>query len=88
MWTLENYNEKESIILSVGVKDVVYEIAKNFDYENNLEFDENYSDGQFKKTADNSKLINLIKNFEFTKIEDGINKTIKWFNENYKNCRK
>ena len=45
MWTLENYNEKESLILSVGeknevaIKDVALEIAKSFDYEHMMEFD-------------------------------------------------
>ena len=58
MWTLENYNEKESLILSVGeknevaIKDVALEIAKSFDYEHMMEFDtRRYSDGQYKKNG-------------------------------------
>jgi GDP-L-fucose synthase len=51
-------------------------------------FDLSLPDGQFKKTADNSKLISLIGNFEFTKINQGINKTIEWFVENYNLARK
>jgi GDP-L-fucose synthase len=94
LWTLEEYKEKESIILSVdpedevSIKDIAYEIAKNFDYTDKLEFDNTFSDGQYKKTADNSKLRLLNPNFVFIKIEEGIKESIKWFLENYDNCRK
>jgi GDP-L-fucose synthase len=93
MWSLIEYEDKDSIILSVGendevsIKQVAMEIAKQFNYEYMVEFDETYSDGQFKKTADNSKLMSL-KNFSFTKIEDGIKKTVDWFLKNYNECRK
>jgi GDP-L-fucose synthase len=93
MWSLLEYNEKDSIILSVGEKDevsikqIAMEIAKQLNYEYMVEFDESYSDGQFKKTADNSKLMRL-KNFSFTKIEEGIKRTNEWFIKNYSNCRK
>ena len=94
MWTLENYNEKESLILSVGeknevaIKDVALEIAKSFDYEHMMEFDTRYSDGQYKKTADNSKLMNLIGDFEFTRIDQGIRKNTEWFIKNFEDARK
>jgi len=93
MWTLEEYKENENIILSVGEEDevsieqVALSIARSFDYEN-LIFDTSYSDGQYKKTADNNKLIKLIGNFKFTGIDDGIKKSVTWFVNNYKNCRK
>jgi GDP-L-fucose synthase len=63
-------------------------IAKKFNYENNMEFDSDKPDGQFKKTADNSKLMSYIKSFQFTPIEDGISKTVNWFINNYNVCRK
>ena len=94
MWTLENYNEKESLILSVGeknevaIKDVALEIAKSFNYEHMMEFDTRYSDGQYKKTADNSKLMNLIGDFEFTRIDQGIRKNTDWFIKNFEDARK
>jgi len=94
MWSLLEYKEKDSIILSVGEKDEVtikqvgIEIAKQFNYEHMTEFDKSYPDGQFKKTADNSKLMNLNNNFSFTKIEDGIKLTIDWFIKHYDECRK
>ena len=94
LWSVENYNDIEPIILSVpeseekSINFVATCIAKKFNYENSIIFDKEKPDGQYKKTANNSKLLNLIKNFEFTPIEEGISKTIDWFEENYNNCRK
>lgn len=94
MWVLEYYEQKESIILSVGEKDevsieyVARQIAKFYDYEHMIEFDTSYSDGQFKKTADNSKLTNLYGEFKFMNIDEGIKKSVKWFINNYNTCRK
>tara|TARA_Y100000590_G_scaffold125456_1_gene143488 strand:- start:5534 stop:6472 length:939 start_codon:yes stop_codon:yes gene_type:complete len=94
MWTLENYHQKDTLILSVdekdeiSIKEVAENIARVYEYEDMIKFDSSYEDGQYKKTADNSKLKNLIGNFEFTKFEVGIKKSVMWFIENYNNCRK
>jgi GDP-L-fucose synthase len=96
IWSLFEYNEKDSIILSVGekdeisIKDVATLIAKELNYEYMMKFDETKPDGQFKKTADNTKLMsyNNLSNFRFIKIEDGLRSTIEWFIKNYANCRK
>ena len=94
MWVLEKYKEKDSIILSVGEKEevsieyIARQIAKAYDYEHMIDFDTSYSDGQFKKTADNSKLMNLYKEYKFMNIEEGIQKSVEWFVENYDKCRK
>ena len=93
LWALENYNEIEPIILSVpesvekSINFVATCIAKKLNYEN-LIFDKEKPDGQFKKTANNSKLLARIQNFDFTPIEEGISKTVEWFEANYKNSRK
>ena len=96
MWTLENYKEKESIILSVNeeeevsIEKIAREIAKCFNYDNKIVFDTSFSDGQYKKTADNTKLMKMINEYKFVNIEDGIKKTVEWFKKNYENpiCRK
>lgn len=93
MYILEYFNE-ESIIISPPEKDeisieyIANIIAKKFEYTDKIYFDENFSDGQFKKTADNTKLNNLLNNFVFTNIEEGFDKTIKWFIDNYEILRK
>lgn len=91
---LENYEDRDSIILSVGEKDevsienVARSIAKAYQYEHMIEFDSSYADGQFKKTADNSKLIKLIGDYKFISIDEGIKKSVEWFKNNYDTCRK
>lgn len=52
-----------------------------------IKFDDNYSDGQYKKTCDNSKLLENVK-IEFTLLEDGLERTIDWFKKNYEHIRK
>ena len=94
MWALEKYEEKDSIILSVGEKEevsieyVARQIAKAYDYEHMIDFDITKSDGQFKKTADNSKLMNLYGEYKFMNIEEGIKRSVDWFVDNYDKCRK
>lgn len=94
MWVLESYHEKESIILSVNekdeisIEDVATMIAKEFDYQHMIVFDDAFSDGQFKKTADNSKLMKLNPDFEFTNMNKGIHNSVQWFVTNYNDCRK
>ena len=94
MWVLEKYEEKDSIILSVSekdevsIEDVARQIAKCYDYEDRIVFDDSFSDGQYKKTADNTKLISLIGEYQFTGIEDGIKKSVEWFVENFENSRR
>ena len=94
LWVMEEYEEKESIILSVSekdeisIKDIAFEIAKCFHYEKYLVFNESYSDGQFKKTADNSKLLSYLPDFKFLSIKEGISNSVKWFVNNYETCRK
>jgi GDP-L-fucose synthase len=96
LWTAENFNES-SIILSVGEKEevtiehVAREIAKAFDYEDRIRFDASQPDGQYKKTADNSKLLSYLNNtqqVDFMPVEKGIKKTVQWFIENYMTARK
>jgi GDP-L-fucose synthase len=94
MFVLEEYQDGESIILSVNEKDeisiadVVKTIAKCYDYEHMIIFDSNMSDGQYRKTADNGKLMSIGWDFEFTSLAVGIGKSIDWFIENYDHCRK
>ena len=67
----------------VSIRDIAFKIADCFNYTDKLEFDDSKPDGQFKKTADNTKLMNLIGNFNFTDINYGINKSVEWFIDNY-----
>lgn len=94
LWSLLEYNKSENIILSVGendetsIREVAIEISKAFNYENNIIFDTQYSDGQYKKTSNNSLLMKYNKKYVFTNLEEGIKNSVDWFKENYFNCRK
>jgi GDP-L-fucose synthase len=94
MWSLLEYNEKEPIILSVNendeisIEEIAKKIAREFNYEDQLVFDTSYSDGQYKKTADNSKLTKLYPNFEFTNVNIGIQNSVQWFKDNFSVLRK
>jgi GDP-L-fucose synthase len=93
LWTLLEYHEKESIILSVdekdeiSIKDVVNLIAQEFNYQDNIVFEDN-DQGQYKKTADNSKLRKYLPNYQFAPIQEGLKETIQWFIKNYNLVRK
>jgi GDP-L-fucose synthase len=98
MNVLMYYHDKESIILSVNEEDeisigrVAQIIADKYQYEDRLIFDTTKADGQYKKTADNGKLVRFLAQnnigFAFTTMEDGIKETIDWFIAHYENCRK
>jgi GDP-L-fucose synthase len=93
MWTLVNYDE-ELIILSVpeeeevSISDIAKIIAKNMGYKDLIIYDERYSDGQYKKTADNRRFMKLYGSYNFTNIEEGMRKTVEWFIANYATSRK
>jgi GDP-L-fucose synthase len=94
LWSLEKVN-RENIILSVSetnevtIEYVARLIARAFNYEQHMVFDHSFADGQFKKTADNCKLMNRLDgSFEFTPIEKGIKSSVEWFINNYDEARK
>jgi GDP-L-fucose synthase len=90
IWCLENYNDIDPIILAdskeYSIKEIGEIIAENFNIDN-IQFDTSFSDGQYKKTASNQKLLSLL-DFEFTDINIGLQKSCEWFIDNYENCRK
>ena len=57
-------------------------------YTGNIIFDTTKSDGQYKKTASNKKLMDLYPDFKFTPIEQGIQQACDWFSANYEVARK
>ena len=90
-WVLNNYEEQEPIILStsqeISIKDLVYIIVDKFNFKGKVIWQSDKPDGQFRKPSDNSKLLSYLPDFEFTPIEIGIENTVEWLIENYKNIR-
>lgn len=72
----------------VSISDIANIISKKFNYYN-IEYDTEKSDGQFKKTANNNKLFNLLQNLNintnnlFIPIHKGINDCVDYFINNY-----
>jgi GDP-L-fucose synthase len=93
LWTLFHY-KGESLILSVdehdeiSIGDVAILVAKEFDYEEHLVFSDLEDKGQYKKTANNAQLRDLLPSYKFTPIQEGLKETITWFKANYQSVRK
>ena len=94
IWTMRHYDSCEPIILSVpegdevSIKDAAMAVVEGMGYKGKVTFDTTKSDGQFKKTACNDKLVSLHPTFKFTPFQEAVAKTCKWFEENYETARK
>lgn len=94
LWTLLSYDSSEPIILSVpeeeeiSIADAAKAVHKGMHCEQELVFDTTKADGQYKKTANNSKLVELYPEFRFTPMEQGLQETCDWFKANYETARK
>jgi len=94
VWVMREYHSPDPITLSVdeeaevSIKDVALAVAKAMKFEGEVTFDASKADGQFKKTADNKKLRGFRPDYNFTSIDEGIQKSVDWFVENYDNARK
>jgi len=94
VWVLRHYEELEPIILSVSeqdevsIKDVAMKIAHHLKFTGEILFDTTKSDGQYKKTASNAKLLRLYPDFQFTPIDQAIKESCEWFEQNYNIARK
>jgi GDP-L-fucose synthase len=94
VWILKNENINESLILSpnpqdeISIGEIAELIANEFDYLDRLMYNTIKSDGQYRKTADNSRLRKLYGDLDLINIREGIKQTVKWFRDNYDFCRK
>ena len=94
VWVLREYTESAPIILSVSeaeevsIADVARMIAEAIEFKGDLVFDTTKADGQFKKTANNAKLMTYLPDFKFTDMKEGIKRSVEWFVANYETARK
>lgn len=84
LWAIDNW-KSEAPLMAVNereysIKEVAMIIADRFGIsENKIIFDKTKPNGQFRKPAKSD-----VNWFEFTPLEEGLNKTIDWFVKNYK----
>lgn len=94
IWALLNYQDEEPIIISVSeedeisIGDAARAVVDAFHFKGNMVFDTSRSDGQYKKTASNAKLLKLFPDFEFTPFKQAIQESVDWFVKNYEVARK
>ncbi|XP_056131775.1 GDP-L-fucose synthase-like isoform X2 [Lampris incognitus] len=94
LWVLREYHEVDPIILSVGeedevsIKEAAEAVAQALDFKGEVVYDTSKADGQFKKTASNSKLLRYLPNFTFTPFNQALKDTCEWFVANYDTARK
>lgn len=86
MWSLLEYNEKDSLILADekewSIGEIAGMIAEGFGMEDKMVFDKSKEDGQFMKTASTKKLKKLYGEFEFVDIQEKIKEVVEWFCRN------
>ncbi|KAK4879262.1 hypothetical protein RN001_007408 [Aquatica leii] len=93
IWVLRNYEEIDPIFLCVDeqaevtIKQVAEEVVKSFNFKGDIVFDTTKPDGQYKKTASNTKLRNYLPDFQFTPFDIAVKETMEWFKANYKTAR-
>ena len=86
----------EPLILSVAEEDEIsigsaartVAAAMGMDPSKDVVFDASKADGQFKKTASNAKLRQLLPDFKFTPFDEAVQRTCQWFRDNYEIARK
>ena len=85
-WLLNNYNESKPVIISTGVgvqiKELVDIIVQKFNFKGRVLWNHSNNLGQKIKLCDNSYLLSLKSDIEFTSLEEGISETIDWFLNN------
>ena len=91
LWALGNYRDEEPIIFSSGVersiKELVEIVAEKMKFTGKIVWDSTKPDGQFRKPSDTAKLRRLLPDFQFTPLDEGIEKSVAWFKTNYPNIR-
>ena len=92
IWAVLEYTECAPIILSgseeVSIADVSLAVAKAFNFQGNIVFDSSQSDGQYKKTVSNKKLMSYLPDFKFTPLSEALAETVQWFMANVDKARK
>lgn len=89
---VEKYDDTTPIIISntdqYAIKDAVDLIVKYMEFSGETKWLKEKPNGQFRKPSSNKKLLNVIGDYKFTPLEEGIKKTVEWFNKNYEIARK
>lgn len=91
LWAIREYPNEEPLILSSGIEVSIHElvtcISQLMNFSGEVIFDASKPDGQYRKPSDSKTLKKYLPNFSFTSLEDGLTKTVSWFEKNYPQVR-
>ena len=93
LWVLHDRRGTEDLILAPGpdeevsIEHVARIVARSFNYEHRLVFDDSLPDGQQRKTASNTRLVQEYGDLRLTSLEEGIPGVVEWFRENHDDAR-
>jgi GDP-L-fucose synthase len=93
IWAYFHYDEAEPLILApdssqeVSIAQIAQHVADAFGYKKALVFDSKYSDGQYRRTVSNRKLMSRNRDFQFTPLPEGIKDSVQWFKANISAAR-
>lgn len=73
---------------SVTIKQIVELIAKKINFKGDIIFDKSKPEGILKKDSDNTKFKKYFPEFKFTSLDEGLDKTIEFFVQNYSRIKK
>lgn len=87
MWCLDNYDDAQTLHIGSteehSVKEIAFMVADMMGIDKKrIEFDTSKPMGISKKSTDNSKFTS-VSHFQYTPFRVGLEKTIRWFTENY-----
>ena len=89
---IEKYDGVDPIIVSnpheYSIREIVETIAELMNFKGNINWLSDKPDGQYRKPSTNAKLMNIIGDYNFTSLRDGLRITIDWFIDNYGIARK
>lgn len=88
---LETYDSLEPINIGCtneySIKEIAEMIAEILDFSGKIIWDESMPTGQYRKPSNNAKFLSLYPNTVYTDIKSGLEKTCKWFEQNYPNVK-
>jgi len=73
--------------MEITIKDLVTSISRLCGFNGEIRWDATKPDGQFRKPSDTTKLRSYLPDFQFTPLDEGVEKSVEWFKANYPNIR-
>jgi GDP-L-fucose synthase len=70
-----------------SIAEVAETLVQAFHFKGKVIYDTSVADGQYKKTASNTKLRKYLPDFQFMPFEQAIKKTVDWYIKNYDQAR-